>query len=107
GVLYYFSPSSSTDIPVGGALGGFTFQSATNPITLGIPIGMTVAAPRRIDYGVVLSISGIQVVPVPEPSSLGMGVTAAMLCLGYAWGRKALASASQPHPDCLAALSAS
>lgn len=81
--LSYFSLLPAGDIPIGGILGGFTFQSARDPQTVRL---------QDFDIDAVGSDTGgdidIDVVVVPEPSTLilfGMGT---LSLLGYAWQRR-------------------
>jgi hypothetical protein len=73
--LDYFSLSPAADIPVGGTLGGFSFQSFTAPDTLG----------SGFDTVVVTSDTNTQIpvvaTPVPEPASMAsFAIAAFVLC---------------------------
>jgi hypothetical protein len=72
-LLDYFSLSASTDIPIGGSLGGFTFQSRTDPSTLG----------GHIAFDVIGGITGTLLVSIPEPSSLLLTGTGLISVLGF------------------------
>ena len=61
--LNFFSLDPTGDVPIGGSLGGFLFQSTTAPSTL--PAG---GLTYGIDYDFIVS-SGVQAVAVPEPAT--------------------------------------
>ncbi len=69
--LSFFSFSSATDIPIGGMLGGFSFDSFTDPSTLS-------SSDYSFDF---VDSSGHD---VPEPSSLFLAGSGLLTCLGFA-----------------------
>lgn len=80
--LDYFSLSPGSDIPIGGSLGGFSFQAHVLPSSLTgddfAVEGIGADSASQIDLGVA--------VPLPEPTTallLGAG------CAALAWGRSA------------------
>lgn len=77
------------DIAPGSSLGGFTLRSSVTtseslPFTASSWDHSTDEGGPSAD-GSVLAPSGAV---VPEPSSLGMSITAALVALGYAWRRR-------------------
>lgn len=78
--LNYFSLSTGSDIPIDGSLGGFSFQSTTDPGTLSADDfaveGIGADSASQIDLGIAQLL--------PEPSTL------ALVLAGLAgWGAKA------------------
>ena len=75
--LFYSSGSPGTDIPIGGSLSGFSFQSDTNPSTLA-PGDFAVAGVGRNDSNEIL-LGDAQNVPEADATSaqivLGVGVS--------------------------------
>lgn len=65
--LNWYSLTSATDVPIGGSLGGFSFQSTTGPVNL-VPggfafdvisgkTGMQLTTPEQLSTGLLLAIS--------------------------------------------------
>jgi hypothetical protein len=70
--LNFFSLSPATDIPIGGQLGGFSFQSMTNPATLP-------SDAFAQDY--IGGITGQQIPGIPEPSSWILAISGLLVVL--------------------------
>jgi hypothetical protein len=66
--LNFFSMDSSMDIPVGGSLGGFTFQSTTDPGSV---------SESDLKFDLIKGSTGTQT--TPEPGSLWLGGVALVL----------------------------
>jgi hypothetical protein len=76
--LNWFSLSSATDVPIGGSLSGFFFQSTTDPATL---------KPGDFVFDVISGRTGLQL-PIPEQSNTGLLLTfglASLLAYGRYW----------------------
>ena len=72
--LNFFSLVLSADIPIGGSLGGFTFQSTTDPSTI-----------SNIRHDLIGGTSGSQ---IPEPATLfllGAGLTGVAMKMRKRW----------------------
>ena len=83
--LDYFSLSTGTDIPVDGSLGGFSFESTTDPDTLSgddfAVEGIGADSATQIDLGVAMLL--------PEPSAAALLLVAGLV---GAWARAPRAS---------------
>ena len=66
--LNFFSMDPSTDIPVGGSLGGFTFQSTTDPGSV---------SESDLTFDLIKGSTGTQT--TPEPGTIAAGVVALVL----------------------------
>jgi hypothetical protein len=74
--LNWFSLSPATDVPIGGSLGGFFFQSTTDPATL---------APGDFAFDVISGTSGMQL-PTPDQSNTGLLLIISLIgFLAYGW----------------------
>jgi hypothetical protein len=80
--LSFFSFSSTADIPMGGTLGNFTFDSLRDPSTV---------SPSDFMIDLVGSTSGSDITTfvhiVPEPSALVLASTSALFLLSCIWAR--------------------
>jgi len=67
--LNFFSLSAASDVPMGGALGDFSFQSTTDPATL---------TPGDLAFDVIGGITGTQ---IPEPATGSLVALGALVLL--------------------------
>jgi hypothetical protein len=74
--LNWFSLSTATDVPIGGSLGGFFFQSTTDPATV---------APSDFAFDVISGRTGRQL-STPEQSNTGLLLATSLAGLiAYGW----------------------
>jgi hypothetical protein len=77
--LNYFTPFPSAFVPIGGSRAGFSFDSTTNPSTLG----------GQIAFDVIGGTTGDQIPPVPEPSTFSeVALGAVILVCSWLVGKK-------------------
>ena len=85
--LNFFSLSPATDVPIGSSLGGFFFQSTTDPATLG---------PGDFTFDVIGGTSGKQL-SVPDQTDSWCLLSTSLVCLiAYGWHCRRTAALDSP-----------